>query len=495
MSSETNKIRLPLTTESAIPVEVDDDIAIRVTKLSKCYHIYDRPRDRLLQMLARGRKQFYREFWALKDISFEVRKGESVGVIGRNGSGKSTLLQLICGTLNPTSGGIETHGRIAALLELGAGFNPEFTGRENVYMNGAVLGLSVDEISARFDDIAAFADIGNFIDQPVKTYSSGMQVRLAFAVQVCIEPEILIVDEALAVGDALFQKRCFERMEQLRSTGTTLLFVSHDQESVRTLTNRAVFLCSGHLQSIGSSAEILLEYRKHLHKEETRALNESALRITRKAAQARAIRGGKPVGVSSDINSVSSVIRLTSDSQQVAQMSPVLSRSAAMSFGNMEAEILAVEILDANDKDCSHFDPRDTIRIVIRCVTHQKLKNLNVGLRVRNKEGVKIYSWGTLNQDMAILSGLKSGDVFWNQSFEAGQFFSVEFEFQCRLGPNLYEIQAAITREGKPYYAEQQMLHWMDEAAFFTVTTTPREYHFGGVVDLGMKSHYLGSCK
>ncbi|QWA09341.1 ABC transporter ATP-binding protein [Sodalis ligni] len=271
--------------------------AIQVQGLSKCYQIYDRPSDRLKQSIYTGirklvgkkGKALFREFWALKDINFNVEKGESIGIIGQNGSGKSTLLQLICGTLSPTTGTVETNGRIAALLELGSGFNPEFTGRENVYMNGAVLGLSEAEINEKFDEILIFADIGDFIDQPTKTYSSGMLVRLAFAVQVCIEPDILIVDEALAVGDALFQKRCFERMDRLRTNGTTLLFVSHDQESVRTMTNKAIFLEHGVTKFIGSSADALLEYRKSLHEVESKRLNEAAQHLKNKAQQARNI--------------------------------------------------------------------------------------------------------------------------------------------------------------------------------------------------------------
>jgi lipopolysaccharide transport system ATP-binding protein len=465
---------------------MSSDFAIKVEGLSKCYHIYDKPHDRLRQMFARGKRQFYREFWALRDVSFKVAKGEAVGIIGRNGSGKSTLLQLICGTLNPTEGQVQTNGRIAALLELGSGFNPEFTGRENVFMNGAVLGLTPDEVESRLADIEAFADIGEFINQPTKTYSSGMLVRLAFAVQVCVEPEILIVDEALAVGDALFQKRCFERMEKLRSNGTTLLFVSHDQESVRTLTNRAVFLHHGVVQCSGNSADVLLEYRKLLHEEETRALNEAAFRLRDKAAQVRANR-------ESQLNEAASAVSQgpAPASTESAALAPT--RTASLSFGDMDAEVLSVSVLNKQGEACSHFDPRDIIKVVIECVAHKDLDHLNVGLRVRNKEGVKIYSWGTLNQDMAILAGLMEGEVFWNRTFVAGQHIFVELEFVAGLGPNLYEIQATVTSEGKPYYAEQRMLHWMDEAAFFTVTTDPRTYHFGGVVDLRMSSHLLGA--
>jgi lipopolysaccharide transport system ATP-binding protein len=466
---------------------MSSEIAIKVQNLSKCYQIYGQPHDRLKQsiyprfqrLVGKQPKQYFREFWALKDVSFEIKKGEAVGIIGRNGSGKSTLLQMICGTLNPTSGSIQTHGRIAALLELGSGFNPEFTGRENVFMNGAVLGLTSEEVERRFADIEAFADIGEFIDQSTKTYSSGMLVRLAFAVQVCVEPEILIVDEALAVGDALFQKRCFERMEKLRSNGTTLLFVSHDQESVRTLTSRAVFLHHGGVQCIGNSADVLLEYRKLLHEEETRALNESALHLKEKATQARAAR--ERFLVKANI--------AKPDTAPVDGVSATASgRLDTMSFGDMEAEVLKVKVLNEQGEACSHFDPRDPLRIVVECVAHGDMDHLNVALRIRNKEGVKIYSWGTLNQDMAIRAGLMEGDDFWSKSFAAGQHFSVAFDFTCGLGPNLYEIQAAVTKEGKPYYAEQRMLHWMDEAAFFTVTTDPSAYHFGGVVDLVMTS-------
>ena len=236
------------------------DVALSVQGLSKCYQIYARPQDRLLQSLWRGRRQFYREFWALRDVSFELARGEAVAIIGRNGSGKSTLLQLIAGTLAPTAGSVRTAGRVAALLELGSGFNPEFTGRENVAMNAAILGLEGDEIRRRMPEIEAFAEIGEFIDQPVKTYSSGMLMRLAFAVSVTVEPEILIVDEALSVGDIVFNFRCLARLRQLVASGATLLFVSHDLNMVRAFCSRAVYLKAGRVAAIGSAEEIAEEY-------------------------------------------------------------------------------------------------------------------------------------------------------------------------------------------------------------------------------------------
>lgn len=230
-----------------------NNVVINVAGLSKCYHIYGKPLDRLKQsivprlnrVMRKPAPAYYREFWALHDVSFSVKKGETVGIIGRNGSGKSTLLQLICGTLTPTNGQVKTHGRITALLELGSGFNLEFTGRENVFLNGAILGLSQQEIEDRFDDIAAFADIGDFIEQPVKFYSSGMLVRLAFAVQAMVDPDILIVDEALAVGDERFQRKCFRHLEELREKGTSILFVSHAGQQIVELCDRALLLEQG----------------------------------------------------------------------------------------------------------------------------------------------------------------------------------------------------------------------------------------------------------
>lgn len=256
-----------------------DEIVIDVTNLSKRYEIYSTPRDRLKQLVLPAMQrllsslvirssakinyqpaQFFREFWALNDISFQVRKGETVGIIGLNGSGKSTLLQLVCSTLTPTSGNVDVKGRLAALLELGSGFNPEFTGRENVFLNGQILGLSREEIQDKLQAIEEFADIGAFIDQPVKTYSSGMVVRLAFSVVAHVEPEILIVDEALAVGDMPFQIKCFAHLRKLRDKGTSILFVSHDLSTVRSFCDRAVYLDHGKCLAVGSANEVCRQY-------------------------------------------------------------------------------------------------------------------------------------------------------------------------------------------------------------------------------------------
>lgn len=261
-----------------------DNFSVRVESLGKCYQIYDRPQDRLRQAIVprlqaitgRTPGRYYRDFWALRDVSFEVGRGETIGIIGRNGSGKSTLLQVICGTLAPTTGRVQTRGRVAALLELGAGFNPDFTGRENVYMNGTVLGLSQAEIDTRFDDIAAFADIGDFIEQPVKHYSSGMYARLAFAVAISVDPDILVVDEALAVGDAKFQKKCFRRLDEIKSNGATILFVSHSTEQIRSFCDHGLVLDKGEPIFWGDARQATVKYLASIFPDQAAAQTSAA---------------------------------------------------------------------------------------------------------------------------------------------------------------------------------------------------------------------------
>ncbi|MEM7729918.1 MAG: ABC transporter ATP-binding protein, partial [Pseudomonadota bacterium] len=238
--------------------------AISARGLSKTYRIYDRPSDRLWELITPGRAR-HKRFDALRDVSFDVRPGETLGIVGRNGSDKSTLLQMICGTLRPSAGEVRVRGRIAALLELGAGFNAEFSGRENVYLNATILGMSRAEIDERFDSIAAFAGLGDFIDRPVKTYSSGMFVRLAFAVAINSDPDVLVVDEALAVGDEAFQRKCFARIEQIQSRGATVLFVSHAPSSVLQLCSRAILLDGGEKLLEGAPKHVIGQYQRMMN--------------------------------------------------------------------------------------------------------------------------------------------------------------------------------------------------------------------------------------
>jgi len=250
--------------ESSLP----DDVVIRVRNIGKCYQIYDKPKDRLKQALWRGRRQYFREFWALRDVSFDVKRGETLGIIGRNGSGKSTLLQMICGTLTPSEGTVETRGRVAALLELGSGFNPEFTGIENIYLSASLHGLSNAGIEKNLDKILAFADIGEFVNQPVKTYSSGMQLRLAFSVIAHIDADILVIDEALSVGDIFFTQKCMRFIKQF-AENKSLLFVSHDTSAVTSICNKSMMLRNGSVSIAGNPRDVLLIYLKDLYTEMT----------------------------------------------------------------------------------------------------------------------------------------------------------------------------------------------------------------------------------
>jgi homopolymeric O-antigen transport system ATP-binding protein len=320
-----------------------NDIVIQVKNLSKCYNIYSRPQDRLKQSVIPRLQQFagkspnryFHEFWSLRDVSFEVYKGETVGIIGRNGSGKSTLLQITAGTLTPTSGTVITQGRIAALLELGSGFNPEFSGRENVYLNGAILGLSKEEIDSRFDDIAGFADIGEFIEQPVKMYSSGMVVRLAFAVQAMVDPDILIVDEALAVGDEKFQRKCFARIEELKSKGTSILFVSHSGPQIVELCDKALLLEQGERLMFTQPLRVVRAYQKLIY-----APTDEHDRLLR---EYRAIDQSDVGGVSLEQAELA-----TSDENKSASFDPGLSPETTEVYPIQGAEILSFQIFDSH---------------------------------------------------------------------------------------------------------------------------------------------------
>lgn len=240
---------------------MNNDIAIKVENLTKVYHLYDNPKDRLKEALNPFKKSYHHDFYALHDVSFELKRGETIGIIGKNGAGKSTLLKMITGVLTPTYGNIEVHGKIASLLELGAGFNPEMTGIDNIYLNGTIMGFTKEETDAKVNSIIAFADIGEFIYQPVKTYSSGMFARLAFAVAINSEPDILIVDEILSVGDQQFQKKCVDRIDILRSKGTSILLVAHDEYTIRNLCQRVLYLKNGKSVCFSKAAEAIAKYK------------------------------------------------------------------------------------------------------------------------------------------------------------------------------------------------------------------------------------------
>ena len=431
-------------------------IAIKVENLSKCYHMYEQPRDRLKQFLLPRlsrmanlpQKNYYREFWALKDVSFEVKKGETVGIIGRNGSGKSTLLQMICGTLNQTSGSITARGRIAALLELGSGFNPEFTGRENVYLNATILGLEKDEIDSRFDEITAFADIGEFIDQPVKTYSSGMMVRLAFAVQAQVEPNILIVDEALAVGDAKFQARCFERLKKLKDCGTSILLVTHSTEQIVTHCSRAVLLDHGHVVESGDPNQVVNRYLDLLfgkvrkHPEPTNETGASTLPNDQTAES------------------------LHFDSEAFATRpgyNPLEHR-----WGDGAAKITDFCLYSNDESYPPALNTGETISLQVAVKFIETLERPIFGITIKTKEGVTVY--GT-NSEKLDITQLKSKGL-------AGEQIIIKANLVCRLAPGDYFISLGIaTSQGEditPHDRRYDSIHFQVRpvASFFGLVNT-----------------------
>lgn len=429
---------------------MSSEIAIKVENLSKCYHIYDKPRYRLLQMFTGGRKQYFREFWALKDVSFEIKRGETFGIIGRNGSGKSTLLQMICGTLSPTSGTVQTHGRVAALLELGSGFNPEFTGRENVYMNGAILGLSKQEIDGRFDAIASFADISDFIDQPVKSYSSGMALRLAFAVQSQIDPDILIVDEALSVGDAKFQAKCFDRLRQLKENGTSILLVTHSGEQIVTHCSKAILLNNGIQLEMGEPRHIVNRYLDLLFGKEKEILDSDTSH-----SNGSSLESTEPIGLS----------RLTDDFATRPGYNPHEYR-----WGDGAASIIDYCLLADNVSYPSAVSVGQEIRLALAVKFHCELVRPILGITIKTKEGVMLYGANT--------EILECMDF---QAFGAQKsVVQAEASFNCRLAPGDYFISLGIsTKEGEnviPHDRRYDSIH---------VHVRPNPMFFG-LADLGL---------
>lgn len=436
---------------------MSSEIAIKVERLSKCYQIYDHPRDRLKQfvlprfqrMVRQPPKQYFREFWALKDVSFEVKKGETVGIIGRNGSGKSTLLQMICGTLNPTNGSIQTQGRIAALLELGSGFNPEFSGRENVYMNGTVLGLNRDEIDQRFDDIIAFADIGDFIEQPVKTYSSGMAVRLAFAVAINVDPEILIVDEALSVGDELFQRKCFSRIEAIKTNGATILFVSHSGGTIIELCDRAVLMDAGEKLAVGIPKQIVGRYQKLLYaptdkyesiREQIRRMDEDVAASSNAAEQ----------DVCHD--------QLPSEQVQEPQESfdPHLKPSSTIRYESHGAYIIdSPAVLTLSGEQVNNLVRGKSYCYAYTVQFTKSASNVRFGMLIKTTTGIELGG------------GVSAPGALEAMAYIApDSMIRVEFRFQCNLNPGTYFLNAGVVGIRN---TEETYLHRLLDACMFRV--------------------------
>jgi lipopolysaccharide transport system ATP-binding protein len=431
---------------------------LSVRGVSKRYEIYERPLDRLkqfvvprLEMLLPGPRRirsYYKEFWALRDVSLELGRGEALGILGRNGAGKSTLLQIVAGTLEATSGTVSVEGKVAALLELGSGFSPEFTGRENLALNATLLGLSSAEIARKHHEIEAFADIGDFIEQPVKTYSTGMVLRLAFAVQTAIEPELLIVDEALAVGDARFQKKCFARLEQLRARGTTILLVTHDTSTIVQFCTRAIILEQGRIFAAGEPKKLAREYHKLLFGgvEETPALEAVAAAVP------------------------SSMVSAETERQQDQRP------THEVRYGSGEAQITEVGLRDASGDSARVIETHSTCEAYFRAI-FRSLPSTAVayGFIISTAKGLEVY--GTK-------SGLYSKVI---RVLTTESLFECRLRFVVRLVPGRYFLTAALAHDDDRL--EGQFLDYRFDALEFQVIGTTRSFSTS-IVDLdGSLSH------
>ncbi|WP_327211173.1 ABC transporter ATP-binding protein [Rhizobium leguminosarum] len=402
---------------------MSSETAVRVENLYKRFPVRRGVKQMLLHPFSRPQGRF-----ALNGVDFEIMKGESVGIVGVNGSGKSTLLQILAGTMAPTSGRAVVNGTVGAILELGAGFHPEFTGRENARLGLTLADVPACDIAAKLAEVEAFADIGSYIDMPVRTYSSGMYVRLAFSTAVAGRPDILIVDEALAVGDASFQRRCYEKMSSIKRDGGTLIFVSHDEEAVRTLTDRAVLLDKGDQIAVGPSDEIAFMHRRRM-----------------------------------------------------LQSKPSTTEgSGDKSFGEDWIRNLRCTVIAEDGAERVNFDSGERVALRVSFEADREIVHPNVGLRIRTSTGVKVFSWGTMNRDCAVG---RPEDGFWGTTVAPG-LVEVEFGFECRLGHGAYEVQLIVSEEPTSDYLNQKVLRWTDSAAVFHVGVDPRRERFGGFFDL-----------
>ncbi|HWB98805.1 MAG TPA: ABC transporter ATP-binding protein [Bryobacteraceae bacterium] len=379
---------------------------VLVQNVSKLYRLYQRPSDRLRELLPFGSRQWHTDFWALRDISFHLEKGETLGLVGPNGCGKSTLLQIVCGILQPSSGRVVTRGRIAALLELGAGFNPDFTGRENVFLNGEIMGLSRAQIERALPSIEAFAEIGDFMGRPVKEYSSGMYVRLAFSTAIHVDPEILIVDEALAVGDAVFANRCVRKFEELRERKITVLFVSHDLGLVKQLSNRAILLLNGRMVAEGAPRDVINQY----------------------------------IGL---------VLERQSAGEKAEHRKTI--ESASHRHGDGTSEILSVRILDHRGNPAESVRSGDPVTVRVRTRFYQPKVQPMVGILIRTRIGMDVYGTNTHIEQVS-LGSLQPGDEL-----------EVDFQFECWLTPQQYTLTVATQN------ADGSSHDWLDDVLAFEV--------------------------
>ena len=417
------------------------EAVVSLEGVSKCFRRYDHPIDRLKEVLAANRSKG-QEFWALNDINLKVYRGETLGFIGQNGSGKSTVLQIIAGTLQPTQGSVSVQGRVSALLELGSGFNPDFTGRQNVFFNGRILGLTQKEIEAKFDEIAAFAGIGDFIEQPVKTYSSGMFVRLAFAVAVHVDPEVLIVDEALSVGDGVFVHRCMAKIKEFQDRGGTILFVSHDVGAVTRLCSRVAWLNNGQLRSVGDPAEIVREYQAWIYDQINASYQhdhpqKEAPKLDSESDPSSCEEPQFPHDRSTHSSEVNNPFT----------RKPYQNFREVKRFGTGRAEIVEFNILDSVGNPSNFAHPGDEVCLVIKSITFDQIDRPIVGVMVYDRLRTEIAGFNTYQLKTKV------------SALSKGALLEVKFKFPWpELKGGNYTLEAAFAEGSQDSH---EMLDWL----------------------------------
>ncbi|WP_028595312.1 ABC transporter ATP-binding protein [Paenibacillus assamensis] len=437
--------------------------AIIVNNINKVFPMYNKPSDKLKELMSFGKKQLHQQFQALHDISFEIPKGKTMGIIGKNGSGKSTLLQIIAGTLAPTSGQVVTNGKVAAILELGAGFNPEFTGRENAYLNGAILGLGKEEMDEKFADIESFADIGHFIDMPVKTYSSGMFVRLAFSVAINVDPDILIVDEALAVGDIFFTHKCKNKMREIVDSGKTVLFVSHDILTIKSFCEEAILLDSGKIVMRGAGDVVADAYQKLMHEENYQKNNETKGDVVSKDSKEQ----------SSTLEVNLSKITASTDWFTTTELTS-LSHSR---FGDGAARFSGIKMSDPVGAESSLFQYGETMVVSASIVCNQDINHkLEYGLLVRDINGIDIFGYNSFLERKELGPCKKNDRIIVNLSFP------------IKLSPGSYSIALGLKESfPSPHYHDKVFA-----AAVFEVAQLPVGTWVPGMISMeGSLTHKL----
>ena len=427
------------------------EVAISLNNVSKSFRRYARPVDRLKEIVIPS-KTYCDDFWALREINLEILKGETVGILGRNGSGKSTLLQIIAKTLTPTTGKVNVEGRVSALLELGSGFNPEFTGKQNVFFNGQILGLTQKEVENKFDEIAAFADIGDFIDEPVKTYSSGMFVRLAFAVAINVNPEILIVDEALSVGDGVFVHRCMAKIKEFQDSDGTILFVSHDVGSVSRLCSKVVWINEGQIAEIGQPFDVCRHYQAWIYKK----INENSQNEISHQHEKSADHENERVEDidTKNVNLHSLMLRPCNPFTQL----PHRNFANIERFGTGKAEIVDFKILDKNGEPLNLAYPGDLISLRMSILTHSKIEKPIIGCTIYDRLRTAITAWNTYQMSIEI------------RVLELHEFLNVNFEFVWpELNSGNYLIEPAVADGTQDSH---EMLDWLQCAAVINSSVT-----------------------